>query len=198
MGRGRTAPSLVAALVACAALAGCGGGSDAGSDGSSGGSATGKGGEELTELGTTLKMGEPAVIAYTDEETDASSIIRLTPKTLEKGSPADLEGAESEEELEPGTPFYVPIEVENLGEGDLSGTNPAAYINAVDTRGQKLSELSLTGAFEPCDPAVPTKIEPGASYETCLTYVVPEGVSITGLRWVQFDQSTGKTDLRWK
>jgi len=32
----------------------------------------------------------------------------------------------------------------------------------------------------------------------CLTYLIPGGGSIVGMRWVVFDKKTGKSDLNWR
>ena len=160
--------------------------------------AGGGGGDEVTPLGTTLKVGEPAVIDYTDASTNDKSIIRLTPEKIEQGSLDDFKNIELDEEQKKATPYYAEIAVENIGDGDLSGGDPATYINGVDDRGQDQNEIIFIGDFERCDHETPKKLKPGDSYDACLVYLIPQGGSLEGFHWIQFDEKSGKSDLNWE
>ena len=82
--------------------------------------------------------------------------------------------------------------------GDLSGGSPATYIDGIDDRGQRQRSVIFFGDFSRCQSKTPKHLPPGASYTTCLTYLIPGGGSIVGMRWVVFDRKTGKSDLNWR
>jgi hypothetical protein len=204
-----------AATIAAIALSGCGGGSKdkstsaptpatttaepaaaAGKTTPAETQATASGG--LTAIGSTLKMGRPAVIAYDDASSHKKSTIEVTPKPIERGTLDDFKNIKLDAEQKTATPFYVKVAVKNVGKGDLSGADPASYIDGVDDRGQPQNEVIFFGTFDRCDSSDPKHLKPGQSYETCLTYLIPKGGSIVGMRWVVFDEKSGKSNLNWK
>jgi hypothetical protein len=153
---------------------------------------------KITPLGTTLKVGEPAVIAYTDSTNHKKSTIELTPKSIEKGSLDDFKNIQLDADQKKSTPYYAHISVKNVGSGDLSGASPATYINGIDDRGQDQNEVIFFGSFDRCDDSAPKSLKPGSSYDACLAYLLPGGGALTGFHWIQFDQKSGKSDLNWK
>lgn len=160
--------------------------------------ASGGGDTALTPLGTKLKVGEPAVIAYEDASNHKKSTIRLTPEKIDKGTIDDFKNIELDGKQKDSVPYYATIKVENIGKKDLSGASPATYINAVDDRGQDQNEIIFFGTFQRCDTETPKSLKPGQSYETCLAYLMPGGGAIKGFHWIQFDEKTGKADLNWE
>jgi hypothetical protein len=212
----RTGLAVVAAIGSLAA-AGCGGGSSGGSAAQSTAApaatsaattaapvatttvatapATAGG---LTPIGSALQMGQPAVVSYTDDTTHKTSNVEVTPEKIEQGTLDDFKNIQLDANQKTSTPFYVPLHVKNVGTGDLSGSNPGEFIDGVDDRGQFQSDVIFIGSFDRCASADPKHFKPGESYDTCLTYLIPKGGSIVGMRWSAFDQKTGKSDITWK
>jgi hypothetical protein len=153
---------------------------------------------KVTPIGSTLKLGEPAVIAYDDASNHKKSTIVITPSPIERGTIEDFKNVQLNAQQKSSTPFYVKVSVRNVGKGDLSGGAPANYIDGVDDRGQAQTSVIFFGDFERCPSVDPKHLRPGESYNTCLTYLIPKGGSLVGMRWVVFDQKTGKSDLNWK
>ena len=154
---------------------------------------------DVTPAGSRLKVGEAATIDYEDTGgSGKSSLIAVTPESIEEGSIDDFANIELDESQKSATPYYVRMTVENVGEGDLSGTEPGSYINGVDDRGQDQNELIFFGEFDACPDADPKSLKPGESYETCLTYLIPGGGTIEGLRWIMFDEKTSKSNIDWR
>jgi hypothetical protein len=153
---------------------------------------------KLTPIGSTLKLGDTAVIAYEDASTHARSIVAITPSPIERGSISDFKNVQLTAEQKTATPYYVKVKAKNVGSGDLSGGSPATYIDGIDDRGQRQRSVIFFGDFSRCPSNTPKRLRPGASYSTCLTYLVPGGGSIVGMRWVVFDRKTGKSDLNWR
>lgn len=152
----------------------------------------------ITPLGTTLKVGEPAVIDYQDATTRDKGIIELTPVKIEKGTLDDFKNIDLDDAQKKSTPYYAEISVKNVGTTSLDGASPHTYINGVDDRGQDQNEIIFFGDFERCDQESPKKFRPGDTYKGCLVYLIPDGGSLTGFHWIAFDQKSGKSDLNWK
>ena len=89
------------------------------------------------------------------------------------------------------------MKVKNVGKGDLSGTDPASYIDGVDDRGQEQNNIIFFGTFDRCNSDDAKSLKPGESYSSCLAYLIAGGGSIVGMRWVDFDQKTGKSNIDW-
>ena len=152
----------------------------------------------LTPMGTTLKIGQAAVIAYDDSSNHKKSRIEVTPQKIEKGTLDDFKNIELEGKQKTSTPYYVTMRVKNVGKGDLSGTDPASYIDGIDDRGQEQNEIIFFGDFNRCNSDKAKSLKPGESYTSCLAYLMPGGGSIKGMRWIDFDEKSGKSNIDWK
>jgi hypothetical protein len=152
----------------------------------------------LTPMGTTLKVGQAAVIAYDDASNHKHSRIEVTPRKIEKGTISDFKNIKLEGKEKNSTPYYVTMNVKNVGKGDLSGTDPASYIDGIDDRGQEQNEIIFFGEFERCNGDNAKSLKPGESYSRCLAYLIAGGGSIVGMRWIAFDQESGKSNIDWK
>ena len=217
---GSRTPSLLAiGLVAASALAGCGSSSKSSTTASTPATTTAttpaagattaatstpaateaaSGNGKITPLGTTLKMGETATIAYEDSSNHKKSTIELTPKKIEKGSLDDFKNIDLDADQKTATPYYAQFTVKNVGKGDLSGAEPAGFIDGVDDRGQDQSEIIFFGKFDRCNHETPKKFKPGDSYDTCLAYLIPKGGTLKGMHWIAYDEKTQKSDYVWK
>lgn len=152
----------------------------------------------VTAAGSTLKIGQAATIAYDDASKHLKSTITVAPTKIEKGAIGDFKNINLDADQKTATPYYAQISVRNIGTGDLTGTDPAGYIDGVDDRGQRQNEIIFFGDFDRCDGSDPKSLKPGESYDTCLTYLIPKGGSIVGMRWIYFDQKSGKSDINWE
>jgi len=152
----------------------------------------------LTPIGRTLKIGDPALIAYDDATNHKKSRIQVTPVKIEKGTIDDFKNIDLDGKQKTSTPYYVTMKVKNVGKGDLSGTDPASFIDGVDDRGQEQSNIIFFGTFDRCNSDKAKSLKPGESYSSCLAYLIAGGGSIVGMRWVHFDEKTSKSDINWK
>ncbi|MEO6496623.1 MAG: hypothetical protein ABIO51_03970, partial [Solirubrobacteraceae bacterium] len=116
----------------------------------------------------------------------------------EKGSIDDFANIDLDAEQKAATPYYVKVAVKNVGNGDLGGSDPGSYIDAVDDRGQEQNEVIFFGDFDRCPDGEPKTFGPGDSYETCLTYLIPGGGAVEGMRWIFFDEKNSKSNIDWK
>ncbi|MET8741896.1 hypothetical protein [Streptomyces sp. NPDC004728] len=125
-------------------------------------------------------------IVHTDTD-HRSYAVRITVKSLVRGSENDMRGARADKELKGMVPHYLSFEVTNTGRERI----PAAYmvdsnfaLNGTDwARGE---EVSVSGGRPggvdlPCADTAPKTLAPGDSYNTCVTYALPEGVGVLSL-----------------
>ncbi|MFE3655058.1 hypothetical protein [Streptomyces sp. NPDC059165] len=125
-------------------------------------------------------------VVHTDTD-HRSYEVRITVKSLVRGSEEDMRGARVDEERKGMVPHYLTFEVTNTGRKKI----PAAYmvysnlaLNGTDwTRGEKVHVRGgRPGGVElPCADTAPKTLAPGDSYDTCVTYVLPEGVGVLSL-----------------
>ena len=149
-------------------------------------------------MGSTLAFGTPAVVVYDDSIHHHSSAVRVTPHAIKAGTLGDFKNIKLDADQKTSSPFYVQVDVENVGKEDLSGGSPGAYLNGVDDRGQDQNEVIFFGDFPKCESKIPKSFKPDAKYSTCLTYLIPKGGSLKGMRWIAFDEKTGKSNIDWK
>lgn len=125
-------------------------------------------------------------VVHTDTD-DRSYEVRITVKSLVRGSEEDMRGARADKGLKGMVPHYLTFEVTNTGRQKI----PAAYtvdsdfaLNGTDwARGEKVrvSGGRPGGIDLPCADTAPKTLAPGDSYTTCVTYALPEGVGVLSL-----------------
>ncbi|MFD3612041.1 hypothetical protein ACFWXA_28965 [Streptomyces atroolivaceus] len=125
-------------------------------------------------------------VVHTDTE-HRSYEVKITVKSLVRGSQEDMREARADEELKGMVPHYLTFEVTNTGRKKI----PAAYmvdsnlaLNGTDwTRGEGvyISGGRAGGVDLPCADTAPKTLAPGDSYKTCVTYALPAGVGVLSL-----------------
>jgi hypothetical protein len=190
--------------VMAAAISGCGGSSSAGSTASSSSAtqaaasstsaATASSGASATTApaaasgvaapGTKFAVGKSAVVALKDPS-DLSNKppmerLQVTVISIVKGSLADFRGVSLDAAQKAGIPFYVKVRIANVGPGDVSAhsNDPSVQIEGIDDTRQAQQAVSFIGDFPPCNEnGPPTPMTRGKSFETCLTFLVPGGIT---------------------
>lgn len=163
-------------------LAGCGGGDgDAEEDPTAGeATATTSAGEEetdddgLTEPGTELDLGDPAVFEWKPNQKRDGSTVSLSVNRITKGTRKHLRAIEVNTQPEDPQLYYVRVTLENTGEGDLGGYSPLALpLYANDGTSVLLRPADLRLKFKPCPlEKLPKKFPEGASENLCLVYLL--------------------------
>ncbi len=205
-------PLAAITVAAALALAGCGSSGSSSTTGSpttaavpassapatTGSSATAVG--QLTPAGTTLKIGQPATIAYTDaSKPNLKSTVEILPLSLEKGSAADLRGIQLDPTQQGSTPYFVRIQVRNLGTGNLSKSYVGSSVEGIDDRKQTQSSVTFIGDFPRCNETqAPTRFTHGKTFTTCETFLIPAGGSLAGVKVNAYNPNTpDKQDVTW-
>jgi hypothetical protein len=154
-----------------------------------------------TPVGSVLKIGKPAVIAYSNlSAPKVKGTVQVTPLAIVKGSIKDFANIKLTAPQKASTPYYLKISTKNVGKTDLSKTDPGRYLSGVDDRGQSQSPIIFFGDFDKCpDPVSATKLKPGQSYTECEAFLMPKGGSIVGAVWITFDpKHPTKSNITWK
>ncbi len=140
-----------------------------------------------------LPLGEPAEVAYAAQV--GPTTLQVTVSGIERGDAADLAELELPPEQADGTPFYARATIVHAGEQDLQFEDPALRLTGLDDRGRPVTPVVITTRFRPCDyVAAPEGYAPGESFDTCVTYVVPDGGSLAGVQWEQ----PGSPPVLWR
>lgn len=141
-----------------------------------------------TAAGTKLTTGATAVVNYEPEEGPGKPTfhLQLNVLSIKKGAQADMNGVELNKAEQGQTPYYVTLQVRNIGPGNAAAHegNPAVPFQATDDRGGQGQELTLLGTFRPCESVlVPKQFTTGVTYKTCVVYMVGGGGSIVAENW---------------
>ncbi len=127
-------------------------------------------GVHLTRLGSRLKLGETARVAW-EPDKNTVGVLAVTVTRLRQGSVEDLDDFILDEAAKQSTPYYVDAEVENIGKTDLGGAATPLYL--VNGKDVLVRASKLQGTFAPCAARpLPRQFKPEASAEVCLVYLV--------------------------
>ena len=119
---------------------------------------------------TTLKSGKDG----------PSYKLTVQVQSMTKGTLADFNGIQLDATEKASTPFYVKAKITNLGPGKIntSDNDPGIQIEGVDKTGQTQQSVTFFGDFPKCDEkSAPNPMGVGSSFETCLTFLVPGGIT---------------------
>ncbi|MGA5283451.1 hypothetical protein ACPCSK_24010 [Streptomyces griseoincarnatus] len=163
-------------VVALSLLAGCAGESDAG------GAAERTPGRPTSWIDLPVRADARNVV-HTDAD-DRPHAVRITVKSLVRGTEGDMRGDRVDEGLKGTVPHDLTFEVTNTS----PRTIPDAFmvdsdLLVIGTDWERGQEVHVSGGRPggvdlPCANLPPETLAPGASYETCVTYALPEGVGV--------------------
>lgn len=146
-------------------------------------------GSGITAPGTKLIAGQTATVLYTPPLTTAKSyVLKVTVESIQKGSLSDFNGIQLDAAQKASIPEYVKVRLSDLSSGDASASNndPSVAINGIDNTAQQQQSVTFFGTFPRCNAvSAPKPFTKGQSFETCLTFMVPGG--ITHAAWLGTD-----------
>lgn len=153
--------------------------------------AAGSGAGGLTPPGAQLKLGQTATVgwvppgSFEPTKTQSGVELKVAVEAIEEGSKSDLSGVELESNEKGAVPFYVHLRLEApSGQAVPAEEDPAYSFTAIDDRDQEQASVTFIGGFAPCEETpAPHPFDDGASYETCLTYLMKGGGSIQKVEW---------------
>ncbi len=198
---GRSVGAALTAMAVAVALAACGGSSSSSSSPSSAAPPAATSSSATTAASSTtaatttsasssgavaapgakLTIGQSAKVSFSPAgSTDKSkaSTLQVTVKSFDKGSLSDFNGIQLDANEKASTPVYVKVHVTNLGPNPIDVDSSAAAIEGVDNTGNNQSSVTFIGDFPKCPDAASTKpMSTGTSYDDCLTFLVPGGIT---------------------
>ena len=134
--------------------------------------------------GTDLKLGQTATVSFATTlksgEDGPSYRLRVQVESMDRGTLADFNGIQLDAAEKASTPYYVKAKITNVGPGKIatSDNDPGIQIEGVDKTGQTQQSVTFFGDFPKCDEkSAPSSMGAGASFETCLTFLVPGGIT---------------------
>ena len=134
--------------------------------------------------GAALAAGQTATVGFdTTTKTGAKGAsykVAVTVESIKKGSLKDFSGIQLNATEKASTPYYAKVKITNLSPTAFVTTSndPAISVEGVDTTGDTDTSVTFFGTFPPCpDTDTPNPFKPGQSVETCLTYLVPGGIT---------------------
>lgn len=186
-----TVPVLWAALLLAAAvtLSACGGSGSAEASGSASASPSVSAsptpsvavpqGVTLTAAGTKLSFGQTATVAYQPND-KRSTVLALTVKSVKRAKLKDFSAYVLDDRTKASTPYYVKVKVQNVGTGDVGGTDIPLW--AVDQKNLLIHSSGFTNSFTKCpSPNLPKGFGPSSTLTTCLVYLVPDHGTLTAI-----------------
>ncbi|KNX36132.1 hypothetical protein [Luteipulveratus halotolerans] len=131
-----------------------------------------KGDMKVTPSGTTLKVGQPALIETRDGE-----LFRVTPKTLAAAPDSDYAAANLDKA--DGTMYYLTFDVSNVG--DVEGHVNRRYLHPKTDAGGMMGPKVLYGSTPACK-GTAGDLAPGATQTNCYIYQI-DGAPITDVEY---------------
>jgi hypothetical protein len=139
----------------------------------------------VAQPGATFAAGQGATVPYQvtlPNGADGPSFkLRIAVESIQRGTLADFSGIQLDADQKASTPYYVRVRMTNLAPGALntSDNDPAGAVQGVDKTGQPQDAVTfLLGTFPRCpDANTPNPLKPGQSFDTCLTFLVPGGIT---------------------
>jgi hypothetical protein len=171
-------------IAACGSSSGSSNATSSTSGASSAGSTSSSAKSGTTAPGTGLSLGQTATVTYTPLTSSGNGkprTLKITVASIRNGSSADLKAADVSGAPKGALPQYATVTVTNLGplSIDVDGTSDA--IQGIDHGGNQEDPVSFIGDFPPCNEnSSTTPVAAGASFHTCLTYIVSGGITKVG------------------
>jgi hypothetical protein len=134
--------------------------------------------------GTALTAGQPANVSFQTTTSSGANgpsyRLEVTVDSIKKGSLKDFNGLQLDANEKASTPYYATVRITNVGPTSFktSSNDPAVSVEGVDDTGNTDTSVTFFGTFPPCpDTATPNPLRAGQSFRTCLTYLVPGGIT---------------------
>ena len=129
-------------------------------------------GVHLTAPGSRLKFGQHAVVAWRPTQ-KTIGVLKVTVKGAEQVRIKEFKDWQLPAATQQSTPYYVHVQVKNLGRSNLSGVPIPLYV--LDKRGVLLESSRFQSTFKPCPSGpLPAHFKHGHKTRACLVYFAPK------------------------
>lgn len=153
------------------------------------------GAQEITPAGTTLKIGETAVVRYRFAG-DVDNTVGLTVTAIEEGDQAAFT-AKFGPKSKGYQPFYLRVTVENLSGTEMPGVS-GPRLRALGPDGRNTGAV-LVGDLDECQAEVAPRdfTATGATFQTCVLQASREGQPVTGAQYDDDDAGYADDPISW-
>lgn len=205
--RTRAALGAVSAVLLGVALTGCSGDESPSKGSTTSGSASSPAtaaspylpvpdGVELTDQGSTLELGQNAVVAWKPSAGPAKgdvAVLQLRVTKVEQVEISALKDWHLDAKAKKSTPYFVHTTMTNAGSGNLAGTTVPLYLK--DGADSLVPASSFQSLFKPCpSQPLPKPFQPGAKTQDCHVYLLAKGGDFDG---VAFYSGPGFSPISW-
>lgn len=131
-----------------------------------------------------LRLGQSARVPFRDG--DKEGTLQVTVKAIEKGAPADLASLRirDRDAVAGKEPYYIRATVTNVGDSDLSFTQPDSMQGAL-ADGSEAGSIFVAGDFTKCDStSFPGGSTKGHAMEFCSVALANPGSAVVEARWI--------------
>ncbi len=148
-------------------------------------------GVELTEAGSAVEVGEPAVASHVIGSQRAS-VVEVTVSGIDRGKGRDFVGYELDKATAESTPWYVDVQMNALAtRGPGPATIPVFGFDSTDTF---FPAAEVPSTFEPCPPPNAEPLGKGERVRGCLVFSVPPKARFDA---VQLRAQDGVDPISW-
>ena len=148
-------------------------------------------GVELTELGSTVDIGDAAVASYMIGSQRAS-VVEVTVSKVKRGKSCDFVGYQLDKSTAASTPWYVDAQMKALAtEGEGPATLPVFGYDSTDTF---FPAAEVPSSFERCPPPETQPLREGERVRGCLVFFVPPKATFEA---VQLRAQDGVDPISW-
>lgn len=139
-------------------------------------------GVTLTEYGTELAYGQPAVVAYSPNA-KKRTVLEITVNSVKQVSIREFRAYRLDDRTKKSTPYFVKVTVKNVGEGDVGQAPIPLYLADNRTPPVLINSSTFAGVpFAKCpSPKLSASFGPGDTLEACLVYLAPDGGRISAM-----------------
>lgn len=157
---------------------------------------------DVTAPGTTLAIGDTAVLAHPDDsgEEGDTALLAATVTEIEEVTLDDLAELEMGDRLDGLVPYYIHITVAGVDESSeaLAGTvlsNP--FTGA--TAGSPAQNLNVIGSFEPCDvSSLDSEWGADSTQDICVISLVSEGSEVDSVVYAPSGSDYRNNPVLWE
>jgi hypothetical protein len=140
-----------------------------------------------TPSGTTLKLGQPAMLYYAPNPTH-QSVIKVTVDKLQHGKLQDLRNFRLSDAARRSSVYYATARVKNTGDGDLGG-QPLQLYGKV-SNDLVVPPVILGATFHKCDyEPLPAPFTHGDRTTLCVLLLAPHHGKVPAVQWRPADDS---------
>lgn len=149
----------------------------------------------LTEPGSNLRFGDPAVVAWrAPRRNNRVAVVELSVDRVARVDLSALGGWKLNRRARRSTPYYVQVSARSLSRTDVSGLPVPLY--AVNQDDALVQAASFAGTFVPCPSGpFPDGLKVGRKpVEVCLLFLIPRGGRLAA---VAFRPSARFNPINW-